>query len=638
LLLKELLYEVQRRWITAKPEDARALLEKPLTEKNTLEAIERLFSQRLERVSGEALMLLRVLALTAGPTSLAVLAHTQDQVLDSLGDEPSEVSASETALTRLCAMRLAKRLPSGRRSLPSYRIANALIREQVLERMPRPELVQLCKALAEVVEGDSAHAHARKFEYLRLAGLTEEPEAHIEPALRDARKHLAFGRASELQRWRIEHTDPSSIEPSEWRARRSLLAEFEASTGRYEVAAKLLKEIAEELDAGLERTEALGNEAEAWFYAGNLPEAERALEEALLYYGERYGNSNRSDFFSGFRERLERLRLGSVAPLDKLEDKVLTGEAGSKLRIYTLMLRTKSLLNSTQAPRIQRRLEDLGRKHGDRRTCADAYLHRAQILLSLDRPSAFRQAPALLDAAEQVYEALEDQEHMTLVLVARADLATMLGDPQKATELYKEADRRWRSSSNHTRLARASLDAHRGMLAIELARRAPPRASQTRRPQARRRGRAPPRPPQRGAVPHRAGAIAPCQKDRLYPRALDHLRADAPSPRRRSPGGRHRAARGSLRATPRAGVLEVPYSRGDVASRARLGVVRAALERVGLRRVETQGVDAKAPGHHAQAREALHPTTNPGALASRTPQSKAGVASGEAEARAQDPG
>lgn len=470
LLLKELLYEVQRRWITAKPEDARALLEKPLTEKNTLGALDRLFSQRLERVSGEALMLLRVLALTAGPTSLAVLAHTQDQVLDSLGDEPSEVSASETALTRLCAMRLAKRLPSGRRSLPSYRIANDLIRKQVLGGMPQAELVQLCKALAKVVEGTSAHAHARKFEYLRLANLSEEPAEHIEPALRDARKHLAFGRASELQRWRIEHTDPSSLTPAEWRAQRALLAEFEASTGRHEVAAKLLKEIAEELEAGLERTEALGDEAEAWFYAGNLPEAERALEEALRYFGERYSASHRSDVFTGVRERFERLRLGGVTPLGNLEDKVLTGEAGSKQRIYRLMLRTKNLLNSTQAPRIQRRLEDLGRKHGDRRTCADAYLHRAQILLSLDRPSAFRQAPALLDAAEQVYEALEDQEHMTLVLVARADLAAMQGDPKRATELYKEADRRWRISSNHTRLARTSLDAHRGMLAIELGR------------------------------------------------------------------------------------------------------------------------------------------------------------------------
>ncbi|MEC9398281.1 MAG: hypothetical protein VX475_11705, partial [Myxococcota bacterium] len=352
----------------------------------------------------------------------------------------------------------------------SYRIANDLIRKQVLGGMPQAELVQLCKALAKVVEGTSAHAHARKFEYLRLANLSEEPAEHIEPALRDARKHLAFGRASELQRWRIEHTDPSSLTPAEWRAQRALLAEFEASTGRHEVAAKLLKEIAEELEAGLERTDALGDEAEAWFYAGNLPEAERALEEALRYFGERYSASHRSDVFTGVRERFERLRLGGVTPLGNLEDKVLTGEAGSKQRIYRLMLRTKNLLNSTQAPRIQRRLEDLGRKHGDRRTCADAYLHRAQILLSLDRPSAFRQAPALLDAAEQVYEALEDQEHMTLVLVARADLAAMQGDPKRATELYKEADRRWRISSNHTRLARTSLDAHRGMLAIELGR------------------------------------------------------------------------------------------------------------------------------------------------------------------------
>lgn len=466
LLLKELLYEVQRRWNSARPEDARALLDKKLTEDNALVTIERLLAQRLERVSGEALMLLRVLALTAGPTSLAVLANTQDHVMDALGDEPSEVSASETALTRLCAMRLAKRLPSGRRSLPSYRIANDLIRQKVLSGISEHELTNLCTALAEVVEGESASAHARKFEYLRLAGLTEEPTVHVEPALLDARNHLAFHRASELQRWRIERQP----EDADTRGLRSQLAEFEAATGRHEVAAKILQEIASEFDAGLERTRALGDEAEAWFYAGKLPEAEKALEEALAYFGERYVSSGSSGVFESVIDRWERLRFRNLVPLEKLEDKSLTGEAGSKLRIYTLMLRTKELLNSTQAPHVQRRLEELGRQHGDRRTCADAYLYRAQILLSLDTPQAFKEAPALLDAAEAVYEALEDQEHMTLVLVARARLAQMRGVPKKATELYKEADRRWRISTNHTRLARASLDASRGMLAIELGR------------------------------------------------------------------------------------------------------------------------------------------------------------------------
>ncbi|CAN0530172.1 unnamed protein product, partial [Laminaria digitata] len=287
LLMKELLYEVQRRWHTKRPDDVRALLSKPLGPRHSsLKALTIMLGERLERLSGEALMLLRVLALTAGPTALDVLAGVQEQLHIIVGDEPSEASASETALTKLCAMRLAKRLPSGRRTLPSYRIANEIIRQHVLTQLSASEHTDLCRALAEAITGDSASAHAKRFEYYRLGGLIEEARGHVVPALEDARRHLAFGRASELKRWQLEHAEDAS--PEELRALRAELSEFESATGRYAVAAELLHTIARDLDAGTERTRALSDEAQAWFHAGELERAETALEEALRYFGERY--------------------------------------------------------------------------------------------------------------------------------------------------------------------------------------------------------------------------------------------------------------------------------------------------------------------------------------------------------------
>ena len=468
LLLKELIYEYQRR----EHLDEAAVIEEILPERlgpgGAIDAIKRLLGTRIARVSGEALGILRTLAIKGSPTTLDQLASVDE----AMGQKTpaSELSASETALTRLCAMRLAKRLPSRRGVLPSYRIGNRLIREQVLKGISPGEHDAIREAIARSITANSAHAHAHRFEYFSQANLPELALEHIDPALDDAVARLAFGRASDLQRWRLKQAESGNERAGERDALARTLARFEAATGRHTVAAQLYHDIAQRLPTDPARVHILCDEAGAWFYAGNLKEAELALTEALLYFGERYELGRSADLLGEMRERWGRLWMGRMPADATLTDLELVGEEASKIRLYTLLLDVSLLLNSARAPLHQRRLEALGRKSLDRRTCADALLHRAQTMLMLDGAAALRDAPELLDEATRHYELLGEHERLTRVHVTRARLEMLMGHVQEASARFERADERWRVSTTHTRAARASLDMHRGMAACALGR------------------------------------------------------------------------------------------------------------------------------------------------------------------------
>ena len=307
--------------------------------------------------------------------------------------------------------------------------------------------------------------HAARFDYLRRAGLHERAAAWVQAPLDEARARLAYARAAELQRWRLEHAPPP--EEPERREQIHALSELEAASGRYAISAELLQQLGEEFDPGQAQAQVLGDAAEMWFNAGQLDEAASALQGALRYFGERFVPGSVAGWFSRAREWLGRLTMGRRPGLEELEDRALSPEDRLRRRIYTLALRTHGMLNGLQAPLFQRRLEQMGRKRRDRRALAEASLARAQILLRHDPRRALRQAGELLSEAAALYEVLGDSERMAEVLVTSARLQQARGDWRSAHALFDRAEASWRASSAHARLARAELDFQRGRLALE---------------------------------------------------------------------------------------------------------------------------------------------------------------------------
>lgn len=461
LLLKELVYELQRTRHAPdemKPASALALLE-GVDLSDDQHATSRLLEERLERVEKrEMTVMLRALAIASGPAPLDLLAAVVDGLIPPA--VASRHGTSETALTKLCAMRLVKRLPSRRRTLPSYRISNELVRELVLAQMTKRQRESVAFALAKAHGTETPKERAAKFEYLRRAGKTQEARALSEGVIEQARARLAFSRATEIQAWRV-----SEREETGQHLRREL-AELELASGQYEDAAKLLSTLAGELDPGHERADLLREVARAWFYAGEFEQASAALREALSHFNERYSPKTSAGLLSEMFESLSRVRFGSLKDLSELDGVEPEPEVAARLALYELALESHVMLNTSSAELFEHHMLSLALKLRSRAAAADAYLHRAQLLVELDTSKALKQAPYLLEQARQVFADEEDSEQLARVEVIRGRLALSQGAWKLAKSHYEHAEELWRKSSTHARLARVELDYHRGVLGL----------------------------------------------------------------------------------------------------------------------------------------------------------------------------
>jgi tetratricopeptide (TPR) repeat protein len=410
LVLKELIFEARRvQRASGGGNDVGKVCKELARAKGVRAQYARVVSPRLEELDDDAHHLLGVLAVAPGAVPLDVLSGAARR-------RRRGAPASQQSLTKLCALRLARRERSDRSETPAYRIPNELCRAVVLDDLGEEGERRMFAALSRAYERVGEASATRRFWVYRRQGDVARAVERAGRAMDQASARFAFAMAAEVGRWVLE-------ERPDWddAARRrhvEKLAGLEGEAGHHVAEAELLGQAVGAREPGERRTRMQVREASAWHRAGEYEQAVSALSSAMRYFGERYEAGSLSGLLARLRawwSRVSRTRLTEV-----IEDEPERTSPEFRLRasLYEVALGTWVELNSARALPFARQLEALGMKARSRSWLASAYAHRAYALTEHDVQLARREASRLIEAALEL-----GGEAQALAQLARARLA-----------------------------------------------------------------------------------------------------------------------------------------------------------------------------------------------------------------------
>jgi tetratricopeptide (TPR) repeat protein len=377
-------------------------------------------------------LLIQALAVHAGPMSLDMLRKLPEAMSEAL--EPSQTL--EGLMTRLCMMRLSKRLQARRDVLPSYRISHEICRKVVLEGVSPERRRALLIAIAGAVP-DGPEAASRRFALLAAAEADEEAAQHAEEALMWARSRLASSQAAKIRRWVLERTQEQG---ASYTAKIRELAQLEATSGRFHEAAEQWHQLGEAAHASQSSATASAlwlEEGRMWLRAGELANARAALARAEGAIAQRLHRSPTARLSALWRSWSSSATRRQQAL--QRRDVVLSAEVQTASRLEALALRLDPLVSGGRGARRREELEVLGWEHHSPALLARAWAMGLERLLERDFARAMHEGDAVLGEIVAYQRRQRDNAGLLFGLTLRGRLHHLAGEYSEAAATWREA-------------------------------------------------------------------------------------------------------------------------------------------------------------------------------------------------------